>query len=796
MIHNIYARLAFQRFPTPIDAACSARYCCQWRWIPSFLLVAPRSWSALFGQRRVGPQPTPKFQIIFFAMQASGPSPEAQADALLLHFLSPLSDSDTPSWSDALSQAVKERRGLAVGGQLLVDRLLQEAGVSSSLFPPSSPSDAFVLMVEVLTSAAPDLLKSELMYYLGLEHNHIQATQHASAMAEYLHLPASNCTEVESYWAIDHGFFDRAVAGGRTSKFSSIMAESLSSSPALLLEFYEVRGALPSIESSNDAASFHELSMIVAALARVEGLVSAWLMCRTILAAQPTDYAPSVRLHLFGTLLRLCFSPPDATLIRDLLNLPLKTDEEAFIESFAIDSLDQSHGALAMDTLLIKCVNQGRYIDAIHLDHRASRHERTLALSGQENEFYLRAKQRRSAFMDGVWAVIPVIQRDALHAQDVKEDISSEATHTNDVNMDIASSPPLRPHTPMSASLNSKDMQRTHPFSPEVNLLRASIRVPTASSSETRSASPAQKLTDQSAELRSSSPFSGWKQPGVLRQTHVSPKPAWSLPVPRIMRTSKSYDLNVDIPVSTIDSNVQDNAKSDDADTDILKDTPVLESNATEENDAVLDSPREVPVRRRTGQRRSARQATKAIRKVMKPSDVKPEPTIPGGFPMEEEEATVNPSPRRSTRRSRMNVASKTVNEMSTSLSMHPDTPSKSPSTTSRIPRSSTTADITMYPQNSLARLEALSDVQPIARRTRAQVAELESQGSQSSTDAISDTEAESNVLSTPSRRRTRSERASAAALSSPQRVTRSARRLRDGSAGTPRTPGRSSRRH
>ena len=241
---------------------------------------------------------------------------------------------------------------------------------------------------------------------------------------------------------------------------------------------------------------------------------------------------------------------------------------------------------------------------------------------------------------------------------------------------------------------------------------------------------------------------------------------------------------------------MQDNAKSDDADTDILKDTPVLESNATEENDAVLDSPREIPVRRRTGQRRSARQATKAIRKVMKPSDVKPEPMIPGGFPMEEEETTVNPSPRRSTRRSRMNVASKTVNEMSTSLSMHPDTPSKSPSTTSRIPRSSTTADVTMYPQNSLARLEALSDVQPIARRTRAQVAELESQGSQSSTDAISDTEAESNVLSTPSRRRTRSERASAAALSSPQRVTRSARRLRDGSAGTPRTPGRSSRRH
>lgn len=729
-------------------------------------------------------------------MQASGPSPEAKADTLLLHFLSPASDTDTPSWSDAFSQGVKERRSRAVGGQLLVDRLLQEAGVSLSLFPPASPSDAFVFMVEVLTSGAPDLLKCELLYYLGLEHNHTQATHNASAMAEYLHLPASKRTEVESYWAIDHGFLDRAVAGGRTSKFASIMAESMSSSPALLLEFYQVRGALPSIDYVSDSASFHELSMIATALARVEGLVSAWLMCRTILAAQPTDYAPSVRSHLFGTLLRLCFSPPDATLIRDLLNLPLKTDEEAFIESFAIESLDQSHGALAMDTLLIKCVNQGRYIDAIHLDHRASRHERTLAFSDQENELYLRAKQRRNAFMDGVWAVVPAIQRDALHAQDIKEDIPSEATDVDDMDMDKATSPPSRSHTPLSASLSSKDMQRTHAFSPDVNLLRASICVPTASSSEVRSASPVPKLTDQPAELRSSSPFSGWKRPGVLHQTPMSPKPSWSLPVPRIARTPKSSDVNVDIPVSTIDSNVQENAKLDDADTDMVTDEPVSESNAMDPHDTVQESVPEIPVRRRTGQRRSARQATKAIRKALKPSDMKPEPMIPGGFPMEQEEAPVNPSPRRSARRSRMSMASKAADEMSTSTSMNPDTPSKSPNTASQLPRSSTTSDITVYPQNSLARLEALSDVRPIARRTRAQVAELESQGSQSSIDAMSDTETENDVVTTPSRRRTRSERTSAAVLSSPQRAIRSARRLRDGSTATPGTPGRSSGRH
>lgn len=729
-------------------------------------------------------------------MQASGPSPEAQADALLLHFLSPASDTDTPSWTDTFSQSVKERRSRAVDGQLLLDRLLQEAGVSTSLFPPASPSDTFVFMVEVLTSAAPDLLKCALLYYLGLEHNHIQATHNASAMAEYLHLPASNRTEVESYWAIDHGFFDRAVSGGRTSKFASIMAESLSSSPALLLEFYQVRGALPSIEFITDSASLHELSMIVAALARVEGLVSAWLMCRTILAAQPTDYAPLVRSNLFGTLLRLCFFPPDATLIRDLLNLPLKTEEEAFIESFAIESLDPSHGALAMDTLLIKCVNQGRYIDAIHLDHRASRHERTLAFSDQENELYLRAKQRRSAFMDGVWAVVPAIQRDALHAQDVKEDIPSEGTDADDMDMDKDTSPPPRPHTPLSASLGSKDMQRSHAFSPDVNLLRASIRVPTASSSEVRSASPAPKLTDQPAELRSSSPFSGWKRPGVLHQTQLSPKPSWSLPVPRITRSPKSPSVSVHAPVNIIDSNVQESIKSDDIETDMVTDEPVSESNAMEHHDTIQESAPDIPVRRRTGQRRSARQATKAIRKALKPSDMKPDPMIPGGFPMEQEEAPVYPSPRRSARRSRTSMASKAANEISTSTSMRPDTLSKSPNTTSRLSRSSTTSDITVYPQNSLARLEALSDVRPIARRTRAQVAELESQGSQSSTDAMSDTETENDVMTTPSRRRTRSERTSATSLSSPQRVTRSTRRLRDGSTATPGTPGKSSGRH
>lgn len=148
-------------------------------------------------------------------MQSSEPSPEAQADALLLHYLSPDSDAFESCWSEAFGADVRQRRCRAKDGQLLFDRLLESAGVSPSLFPPVSPSDAFVLIVEILTSASPDHEKVTLLYYLGLEHGHRQVSDgrvaschDAAVLADHLQIPFSTRIKAEAYWAFDHGKFN------------------------------------------------------------------------------------------------------------------------------------------------------------------------------------------------------------------------------------------------------------------------------------------------------------------------------------------------------------------------------------------------------------------------------------------------------------------------------------------------------------------------------------------------------------------------------------------------------------
>lgn len=591
----------------------------------------------------------------------------------------------------------------------------------------------------------------------------------------------------------------------------------MSAFPELLLQFYEVRGSLPAPDGTSCATEIQDLSLIAVALARVEGLVSAWLTCRAIVNAQPQDSTVIVQKQLFGTLLRLCFAPPDADMIRELLSLPLCSSEEAFLESYALESLDRAQGAVALDTLLIKFVNQGRYIDAIHLDRRATYHERTLTFSEQEQDTFSRAKQRRRALMDGVWAVVPSIQRNALLVQDSEDDHSlghAKDQHREEMDMDCISKPLARPHTPLSVSLGSKDVQGLRKSSADVNLLRASIRVPTASSSEPRSASPVHKVTERDSQWQSSTPFSGWKRSGLAQSMSVSPQPTWNLPIPsssqsprlpkRELGTGPISDVE-DIPEHRSSSIPSHNVIPAEDESMPTTGQEVDAQKPAEVQDSIEEVHAEEPVRRRGGRRRAARQATEALRKALRPEEESSGPSIPGGFPMEEDatplaQPTPRRSARRSTRRSRKSTTATaetaTPDNISTSMSMYPELPGSKSSNTPRLPRSSTTSETTAYPQHSLARLEAISDVRPIARRTRAQTAELESHGSQINMDVGDVSEAAdiaTSVPATPSRARGGSTRER---TSTPQRVTRSTRRLRDGRTATPGASHASSTRH
>ena len=110
--------------------------------------------------------------------------------------------------------------------------------------------------------------------------------------------------------------------------------------------------------------------------------------------------------------------------------------------------LSRASTAVALDTLLIKWVNQGRYVDAIHLERRTSQLERTAEPASETQQ---RARQRRRTMMDGVWALLPAIQRDALREDAAGSVPMDEATSEEPVT--TAPVPPPRPHTPLSLSL-------------------------------------------------------------------------------------------------------------------------------------------------------------------------------------------------------------------------------------------------------------------------------------------------------------------------------------------------------
>lgn len=63
---------------------------------------------------------------------SSALSPEAQADALLLHYLSPRDDRRESVWTESYAANVRERRAHALKGQLFMDRLLADAGIEGT----------------------------------------------------------------------------------------------------------------------------------------------------------------------------------------------------------------------------------------------------------------------------------------------------------------------------------------------------------------------------------------------------------------------------------------------------------------------------------------------------------------------------------------------------------------------------------------------------------------------------------------------------------------------------------------
>ncbi|WFC99461.1 hypothetical protein MYAM1_002205 [Malassezia yamatoensis] len=755
-------------------------------------------------------------------MQDSFQSAESFADVLLQTYLA--SDSQTKSevWTPEYAADVQQRRDLGVDKKLLYDRLLMEAGIDRNLFPPTSPSDTYVLLVAILTASLEESQKHALVYYLCLESDHYGAhDSQASRLAEYLPVSPALSTEIEGYWTADHGDFSSAVCQLRGATLLPVVAEMMGNNPQhafQLLQLYDIQGAIPMCFGSPSDTSVKELKLILLALARVRGIGAAWRACRTWLAAQPQQ--TYLRKSLFDVLLSHCFAPKNSDAIRELLSFPLNKSEEEMIQDLALQpqTFTNFDSAVMVDTLLLKFVNEGRYVDAIHLDRRAAPIQRANRSHGDEKNTLLR--HQRKHLMDGVWSLLPPIQRDTLTAD------LGYTPSTNEQDLTKSQSNPTQ--STLASSTASQNSPSQHAFS---------VSVHGTSPGPARKSSTA-SIRDNPSPLRSNSPFAGWKRTALNQVMPSQPvnEPQFRLPIPKpsintpskkpmAMDESASPEdhedqvLDASLESETMEEDIAGDAQQEDelyfdqarqaesqeeslaqsqAYEFMSQGTKDMDHAPTEESGSESEptsehqpwyASQEVP-RRRRGTRRAAQRANVALRQVLRPSD---EPTIPGGFPMQEdgpelasEPNSMSPPPTR--RRSRRSSHAK-EEAVPWSMSMS----SMAPKAKGRIRRSTTQADVS-YPQASLARLEALHDARPIARRTRAQTAELESHGSQAS-DGETPKSTEELSLRTPSKRRTR--RSSPQALSTPQQVTRSGRRLRNGvdamqhTPGTPRSVGR-----
>lgn len=629
-----------------------------------------------------------------------------------------------------------------------------------------------MLLVAILTAEIEPTRRDALVYYLVRDHDAVQQSNSAPAYAEAVRLSTELRDEADGCWEIDHDEWTAAAAHMGSSPLATTAAQVLSQADIppplkarLVLSIFRVHDKLPTTFEDKNA---HKFELLIGAVAQTDGLGAAWDLVRTVIdATSDTEKAADV---LYGILFKHCFSPPNQAALRELLVLPLTGSEAERLERLALvpGSLERPAAAIAVDILLAKLIGQGKYVDAIQLDRRAVQHEASHAFDTSPL-----LRQQRKALLDGAWSILPAVQRNALLAEDTgtaDENTPMEAdTSPKVMSTDIASNPAMDTSVhltnvpakslPMSASLRS-----SVPSSPDSRLLRTTLHTTNDARPKATAADKLKSAPAESPTLRSSSPFAGLKRPGpqaLASSQRVTP--SWGSPVPKM---------------STPDISAMDEVLADVAAMEHENEYEIAEQAEGPVVAPMDDESSERQERPRRARRSAARRASDAIRRgstggdtglaagsyeeraeddtEMAPTEAAEEPksmeeeasgaheelqsvpedenedagdiSIPGGFP----EPT-----RRHTRHSALPASS----------SMH-DMKEKS---TPAFSRSATQSSVA-YPVGSLARLQALQDSEPIARRTRAARAEIESRGSQTSGGDVGDSDG-IEAVQTPVRR-------------------------------------------
>lgn len=324
-------------------------------------------------------------------------------------------------------------------------KLLQQAEVDASLYPPRSWEGLRQLVQAIEESDFETLRRNSLIYYLLLDYHLLPLNASSTSSSGRLSLAALRQpprildhftsrrllpafwanTIAKGFWRFDKSLYAEAMPwlnNANSSAYSNHILHTLSPltsnrnglSPreAAQCVVKHLRIAKPSLPAVPDGPEDVEaLKSIIVAKAIAEDLRSSLLFVHAL-------SAPQQQLReLLSVLWSWIFALEDRTmqgpLLKAIIALPLSPLDSASLTDFALglDTPTSSASArsLALDTLLVRLINLGRVIEA--LDVNAQAEERAGLLVERQD---VKKKRKRREMLQVAKAMLPEVVRSQL----------------------------------------------------------------------------------------------------------------------------------------------------------------------------------------------------------------------------------------------------------------------------------------------------------------------------------------------------------------------------------------------
>lgn len=375
-----------------------------------------------------------------------GPRP-SEAEHIYDHFFS---EYPTQGYDESLIQQVHSRRSLPnCQGILFFDKLLQlalqdsplddENIGSSSLYPPLTGKEGLCQFIERISSSNFDRVRrTALIYYLTLDLDAYHGVQNGVIFAKQMAFPRSVREGMKGYWHLDNGQFRVGVSYLEQPDFVPRITRLLSPLPS---SFNTERDAQ---EKAFAFASFlklvnveildREVSDIVEAITVsicwTQNIRAAWLYCRSMITLDGGDEEEKKMAMCVARIVEFCFTPqPKPLSIKALIALPLTIPEEQMLADVIVNptpniQLSSLAHAMAIDTLFVRYINSGQYIEAISLDRKVSSSLDLMQInqhgsgSEKEREKVRSLREKRQALVKAAYSVLTRIERTMLELGD------------------------------------------------------------------------------------------------------------------------------------------------------------------------------------------------------------------------------------------------------------------------------------------------------------------------------------------------------------------------------------------